>query len=101
MYGKSPGWSSIKMQHVRSPIKIQYNDHQFEITSSITCEKHISKFNFALITIRYDMEKPFFCIVTKGSKAIGKVNNSLWMWSLDARRSSQEGKNQSTFYSTK
>jgi hypothetical protein len=54
-----------------------HDDHQFEIASSITNEKHISKFNFALIIIRYDMEKPFFCIVTKGSKAIGKVNNIL------------------------
>jgi hypothetical protein len=30
VYGKS-----IKMQHIKSSIKIQYNDHQFEITSSI------------------------------------------------------------------
>jgi hypothetical protein len=43
--------------------------------SSIGSEKHVSKFNFALITSRYDMEKPFSCIVTKEFKAIGKFNN--------------------------
>jgi hypothetical protein len=35
VYGKSLGWSSIKMQHIKSSIKIQYNDHHFEIPSSI------------------------------------------------------------------
>jgi len=49
----------------------------FETTSNIASEKHISKFNFALITIGYDMEKHFSCIVAKGFKAIGKVNNIL------------------------
>jgi hypothetical protein len=27
VYGKSPRWSSIKMQHITPLIKIQYNDH--------------------------------------------------------------------------
>jgi hypothetical protein len=31
----------------------------FETTSNIASEKHISKFNFALIMIGYDMEKHF------------------------------------------
>jgi hypothetical protein len=34
------------------------------------------------------MEKLFSCILAKGFKAIGKVNNILWLWPLDARRSS-------------
>jgi hypothetical protein len=101
VYGKSPRWSSIKMQHIKSSIKIQHNDHQFKIKSSITSQKHISKFNFALVTIRYDMEKPFFNIISRGSKVIGKVNNILWLWLLDARKSSQVGIDMSTFYSTK
>jgi hypothetical protein len=32
------------------------------------------------------MEKPFFYIVTKRSKAFGKVKNILWLWPLDARK---------------
>jgi hypothetical protein len=48
------------MQHIKSLINIQYDDHQYEIASRIASEKHISKFNFALIMIGYDMEKPFF-----------------------------------------
>jgi len=74
------------MQHIRSSIKIQYNDHQSEIASSIGSEKHINKFNFVFITVGYDMEKPFFYIVTKRSKAFGKVKNILWLWPLDARK---------------
>jgi hypothetical protein len=35
VYGKSLGWSSIKMQHIRSSIKIQHNDHQSKIKSRI------------------------------------------------------------------
>jgi negative regulator of sigma E activity len=27
VYGKSQGWSSIRMEHITSSIKIQYNDH--------------------------------------------------------------------------
>jgi hypothetical protein len=49
----------------------------FETMSNIASEKHISKFNSALIMIGYDMEKHFSCIVAKGFKAIGKVNNIL------------------------
>jgi translation initiation factor IF-3 len=66
VYIKSLGWSSIKMQHIRSSIKIQQNDHQFKMKSCITTLKHISKFNFALIMTKYDMEKPFFLCCSKG-----------------------------------
>ncbi len=45
--------------------------------------------------------KTFSCIVAKGFKAIGKVNNILWLWPLDARKSSQEGMDLSTFCCTK
>jgi hypothetical protein len=72
------------MQHIRSSIKIQHNDHQFKIKSSVASQKHINKFNFALVTSRYDMEKPFFYIVAKGSEAIGErlitfYDYDLWM----------------------
>jgi len=63
VYIKSLGWSSIKMQHIRSSIKIQQNDHQFKMKSCITTLKHISKINFALIMTKYDMEKPFFLML--------------------------------------
>jgi hypothetical protein len=49
----------------------------FETISNIASEIHTSKFNFALITTGYDMEKLFSCILAKGFKAIGKVNNIL------------------------
>jgi hypothetical protein len=65
------------MQHIRSLIKIQHNDHQFKIKPSIASLIHICKFNFALVMIMYDMEKLFFYIVAKGLEAIGKVNNIL------------------------
>jgi hypothetical protein len=72
------------MQHIRSSIKIQHNDYQFKIKSSIASQKHKNKFNFALVTTRYDMEKPFFYIVAKGSKAIKErlitiYECNLWM----------------------
>jgi hypothetical protein len=54
------------MQHRKSSIKIQYNNHQSEITSSIAILKDINKFNFALVMIMYDMEKPFFLHCNKG-----------------------------------
>jgi len=66
VYGKSLIWSSIKMQHIISSIKIQYNGHQSKIASNIASEKHISKFNFALITTGYNMEKLLFMHCNKG-----------------------------------
>jgi hypothetical protein len=44
---------------------------------ALQVKKHISKFNIALVMIKYDMEFIFFYIVAKGSEAIGKVNNIL------------------------
>jgi len=62
VYRKSLGWSSIKMQHIRASIKIKQNDHQFKMKSCITT---LSKFNFALVMTKYDMEKPFFLHCSK------------------------------------
>jgi hypothetical protein len=47
------------------------------------------------------MEKLFFYIVAKAYETIRKVNNIIWLWPLDARKSSQEGIDLLTFYCTK